>query len=176
MMRKRIITLLAVLLSFTLTVAVAPTALAAPVSVAAPAAAATPATPASAAYTNLWTLKYGNGYRSTNVTVPSNRNPAWVVGNATVRMTFQIDCNLVIYKPSVSWASNTSHAARPCVLYFQTDGNMAIRQNGGAVVFASGNWHSGFTFFMQAILWSNGCLGLYISTDTLNWYLDWKSC
>lgn len=139
--------------------------------------AATAGNPGNGNYTALWDLHYGTGYRSTNYDIWSNRNPTWSVGNASARFYVQVDCNDVTRNlAGVTWASNTSNGARPCLTRFQTDGNFVIYQHGGAVIFATNTYHSGYPVYEQAILWSNGCLGVYTSTDLSTWYLEWKSC
>jgi hypothetical protein len=114
---------------------------------------------------------------NTEATSSEQRRRGQSSNTAADRFTVQVDCNDVTRNLSgVTWASNTSNAARPCLTRFQLDGNFVIYQHGGAVVFATNTYHGGFPVYERAILWSNGCLGIYISTDLSTWYLEWKSC
>jgi hypothetical protein len=139
---------------------------------------ARPAAPTSAsAATQVWNLEFGNYGGLTGHTVWSNRSPAWSVGNISVRLTFKIDCNLVesVYGGGTSFASNTSHAVRPCKLIFAGNGDIYIQQYGSAIVWRT---YTGLdTDFMDAdlVLWSNQCLILYQYNFTDNvWNIAWS--
>lgn len=109
----------------------------------------------------VWVQPYGQYYCNANpgkpcsFTVSSNRTPAWSVGNAQVRLTFQSDCNLVTYDYVIGavWATNTEYWVGPCTMKGQTDGNWVIYDAYGIARWATNTYQYGNSEVVYARQW-----------------------
>jgi hypothetical protein len=121
-----------------------------------------------------WSVYFGR-LNGVHPVVNSNRNPTWDVVASPFHLRFQPDCNLVDQDTSPVWASNSVAGLRPCVLDFQLNLDIQIRNAASQLGWHTGIIHTGNTYGALA-LYNNGCVvEYYWNAGTSQWLNQWRN-
>ena len=135
---------------------------------------------ADAAETVAW-INYGGGNGLGNL----NYAPVWsmsakdTAGLPVSTVTFQSDCNLVLYRrntngsTSVLWASNTVRPiGTPCTFVLQADGNAVIYNGSFGAIWATGT-NFGSAYKYQFDVYSFGRVSVWQYENGYGWHSRW---